>query len=85
VTRAKSIPAVGSLVRPVGSDLVYRVVEAFKHGCCVEAVSTEVRDVPGRAARPRATRKSVPPSHAAELIACDGRTAKIPGRFELKK
>lgn len=48
----KQIPAVGSLVRPVGSELVYRVVESFEHGCRVEAVSTEATPVPGRQSRP---------------------------------
>lgn len=32
----KQIPAVGSLVRPTGSKLTYRVASAHEHGCYVE-------------------------------------------------
>jgi hypothetical protein len=49
----KTIPAVGSTVRPAASDkILYRVVSATEHGCYVEAIGTEVVDVAGRKARP---------------------------------
>jgi hypothetical protein len=49
---AKKIPEVGSVVRPVGSSIRYRVVAALEHGCRVEAIDTEVETAPGRKARP---------------------------------
>lgn len=52
MSTTKSIPAIGSTVRPVGSDILYRVVDAHEHGCRVEAITTEVQMVPGRQARP---------------------------------
>ena len=48
----KEIPQVGSIVRPVGGEIRYRVVQAYEHGCRVEAIDTEVVDVAGRQPRP---------------------------------
>lgn len=49
---SKQIPGVGTTVRPVGSAITYRVVDANAHGCRVEAIQTEMSRVDGRAARP---------------------------------
>lgn len=48
----KQVPQVGSIVRPVGGEIRYRVVEAHAHGCRVEAIDTEVQTVDGRQPRP---------------------------------
>jgi hypothetical protein len=48
----KQVPQIGSTVRPIGSSILYRVVDAHAHGCRVEAITTEVETVPGRKARP---------------------------------
>lgn len=50
--RPKKIPPVGTLVRPVGSDIRYRVVRTSEYGCSVEPIDTEVETVPGRQPRP---------------------------------
>jgi hypothetical protein len=51
-TTTKRVPQIGSVVRPVGSSIRYRVVDAHEHGCRVEAIDAEVQSVPGRKPRP---------------------------------
>lgn len=49
---SKKIPGIGTTVRPVGSEITYRVVDVHAHGCRVEAIQTEIVRVVGRAAKP---------------------------------
>lgn len=51
-TKATKTPEVGSLVRKVGGDIVYRVVSSRPTGCNVEATVSEHVYVVGRQARP---------------------------------
>lgn len=51
MSASKPVPAVGAIVCPVGSGVLYRVVSANAHGCYVEAVTDEIVDVPGRQPR----------------------------------
>lgn len=46
-----AIPQVGQTVRPVGSEILYRVVAASEYGCRVEAISDEYVPVTGRQPR----------------------------------
>jgi hypothetical protein len=48
---SKTIPAVGSTLRPVGSEILYRVIAAGEHGCRVEAIDETTAPVPGRQPR----------------------------------
>jgi len=47
----RSVPEVGDLVRPVGREILYRVVRCSPYGCSVEAVSDEYTPVDGRQPR----------------------------------
>ncbi len=48
----KTAPAVGSLVRRCGGEIIYRVDQSWATGCAAEATVTEAVKVAGRQARP---------------------------------
>lgn len=51
-TMKRQVPKIGTIVRPVGSEIRYQVIDAHEYGCRVEAIDTEVVVADGRKARP---------------------------------